>query len=229
MIKRALKLALIFAAFVLAASAIWYTEGIERYMTSRLGPTTGPFVLIGVSALNIVFPQIPIGIFAIAPLAGKLYGPLAGTAYLVLGETLGAGFWYLLGRLLRLNKFNGSFTKLSGYKLVHSQKTLDFNNLFWIGVIRQAPIVPLFLLSLGIGVARMPAKRFLVFMLLANIPIDAFWVLLGLHFSWETFPQVLGFLVLVAGTALLWRRVRGISFRQTLSEIRSALPRLEEV
>lgn len=123
-----------------------------------------PLLFIAVMALAVVspLPTIPLDL-----LAGRLFGPLPGTLYSVVGATLGSLVSFQLARWLGRD-FVARFLK--GH--IHfCQRCSDrlLSKIVFLG--RLLPIAPFDLLSYGAGLTRMSASRFAAASFLGMLPL----------------------------------------------------------
>ncbi|MFN7943103.1 MAG: TVP38/TMEM64 family protein [Thermoanaerobaculia bacterium] len=135
-------------------------------LESRLGDAgpLAPLLFVAVMALAVVspLPTIPLDL-----LAGRLFGPLPGTLYSVVGATLGSLVSFQLARWLGRD-FVARFLK--GH--IHfCQRCSDrlLSKIVFLG--RLLPIAPFDLLSYGAGLTRMSASKFAAASFLGMLPL----------------------------------------------------------
>jgi uncharacterized membrane protein YdjX (TVP38/TMEM64 family) len=123
-----------------------------------------PLLFVALMALAVVspLPTIPLDL-----LAGRLFGPLPGTLYSVVGATLGSLVSFQLARWLGRD-FVAHFLK--GH--IHFCQRCSDRLLSKIVVLgRLLPIAPFDLLSYGAGLTRMSASRFAAASFLGMLPL----------------------------------------------------------
>jgi uncharacterized membrane protein YdjX (TVP38/TMEM64 family) len=182
--KRLLGLLIAFAALAVLALGLWLAPLVTREKVeavARAGGAWGPFVLLGVQAVQIVIAPIP-GIF-VPILAGFLYGPLLGTAVTAAGTLAGAGLAFTIGRRAGrplVERWVGREKLAKARRLVSGRRWLALVPLFLF------PFSPSDLLCFAAGVTGLATGPFLLAVALGRFPKDVAWCLVGaglLHFG----------------------------------------------
>lgn len=143
-------------------SNIWSVEYLEQIIKNS--GWFAPAVYISLIALSVVISPIPGSCFAIV--AGKLWNPITGGIYTVIGGFIGSTIAYFIGR-----KFGEQGIKaLTGKKInfEKNQKNIYISGLIFLS--RLVPIVPFDLMSYGAGVIKIPFPMYAIATLLGMIP-----------------------------------------------------------
>jgi len=127
-------------------------DTLIAYMKS-LG-TLGPFIVIGLMILAIVFNPLPSAPIALA--SGAVYGHLWGTLYIVVGAEIGASIAFMITRLTGYHWLQHFTTKKWSLGWAGSQNTL----MTLVFVSRLMPFLSFDLISYGAGLTTITFWRF---------------------------------------------------------------------
>lgn len=140
--------------------------------------------------------------------AGVLFGPVAGTALVVVAATLGATGAFLWGR--RLGR--GAVARLTGDRFEKVDAWLHDRGLLAVLYVRLVPLVPFNLLNPVAGVTGVTLRDYVVGTAIGIIPGTFAFAALGGSFDDPSSPMFLsavGLLVVLAiGAPLVDRRIR---------------------
>ena len=198
LIFAAIILSLLIAGFVLADKSgvtdlILNMDTLIAYMQS-LG-TGGPFVVIGLMILAIVFNPLPSAPIALA--SGAVYGHFWGTVYIVAGAEIGALIAFFITRLTGYHWLQHFPAKKWSLGWVGSQNSLTT----MVFVSRLMPFLSFDLISYGAGLTTITFWRFALATLLGLLPAS----FLLAHFGGEmvdTDIQQLSVIILLLGLVI---------------------------
>lgn len=136
-------------------------EGLQEFLAAAGWAAPVLFVLFYVMGTVALVPGAPM-----TALAGALFGPLAGTALVVVGATAGATAAFALSRRLgraRVQRILGArLTKADGWLAQRGFATM-------LGL-RLTPLVPFSVLNYAAGLSRVPAKPYVWATALGIVP-----------------------------------------------------------
>ena len=152
----------------------------------------GPFLLIGLIALAIVFNPLPSAPIALG--AGAIYGHTLGTAYVVAGAELGAIIAFMIARWAgygMTHRFFGETGSLKGISSQNALTTLVF-------VSRLIPFMSFDLVSYAAGLSPIKLWRFAVATLVGLLPVSFVLAHYGAEIGNGDYRTLIG-IVLVIG------------------------------
>lgn len=221
--KIALGIGLI-AILALAYAVLWQTGSLATLVNGeelqarvgRLG-ILGPFAVVGLIALAIVFTPVPSAPIALA--AGALYGHLWGTLYVAGGAEIGALLAFFIARLVGYEVLQRRFGDRLSLGLLGSQNALTGI----VFVSRLLPFISFDLVSYAAGLTPLTVWRFALATLAGIVPASFLLAHFGKEIaSADATRMVISVLALglitlvpVAVKALLVRRARRAEARQT--------------
>lgn len=104
-------------------------------------------------------------------LSAVLFGPYLSTLFVWIAEVINAVILFSLARLLGRhfveNSLKGKYKELD--------KKLAHTNLFWLFILRAAPLIPYRFMDLAAGLTNLSSGRYFLVVLLAS-PIKIFWI-----------------------------------------------------
>jgi uncharacterized membrane protein YdjX (TVP38/TMEM64 family) len=104
---------------------------------------------------TVVALSLPVAVF-LSLLAGALFGRWLGTAVVSLASTLGATLAFLLSRYLLRDWVQRRF----GARLTTINRGIERDGAYYLFTLRLLPVVPFFLINLGMGLTPMRASTF---------------------------------------------------------------------
>ncbi len=156
------------AALLVLAVAAFYALGLNRYLTwdavrANLAKWKGQVeehLLLSLAVYFCVYVSVtalslPVG----APLglvSGALFGRWLGTAVVSVASTLGATLAFLSSRYL----FRDWVRRRLGARLAPINRGVERDGVFYLLTLRLLPVVPFWLINLGMGLTPMPARTF---------------------------------------------------------------------
>lgn len=163
---------------------------------------TGPLVMVGLIAVEVVIAPLPGGWLAIA--TGYLFGSLPGFIYAYIGNVLGATVAFSLARYLG-QPFIRKFVSDAKYDY-YSQKLKSSS--LGLALLYAIPLFPIDVISLLLGVSGISRQRFLVIMTLGFIPNMAIMNFVGGSIAMPEYRYIM--LGVVAGVIvyIVWRAVK---------------------
>jgi uncharacterized membrane protein YdjX (TVP38/TMEM64 family) len=166
------------AAVLLAAVAGLYALGLHRYLSweylrthlDELRAGVGEHLPVALLVFFLVYVAVTaLSLPAAAVLtlaAGALFGRWLGTAVASLASSVGATLAFLLSRYL----FRDWVQRRFGGRLEAINRGIERDGAYYLFTLRLVPAVPFFLVNLGMGLTRMPARTFLWVSLLGMLP-----------------------------------------------------------
>jgi uncharacterized membrane protein YdjX (TVP38/TMEM64 family) len=159
------------AILTLAYVVLWRTGSLAMLVdgealqarVGRLG-ILGPFAVVGLIALAIVFTPVPSAPIALA--AGALYGHLWGTLYVVGGAEIGALLAFFIARLVGYEVLQRWFGDQLSVGLLGSQNALTGI----VFVSRLLPFISFDLVSYAAGLTSLTVWRFALATLAGIVP-----------------------------------------------------------
>lgn len=169
----------------------------------------GPLAVIGLMALAIVISPIPSAPIALA--SGMAYGPLWGTAYIVIGAEAGAMIAFFIARLLGYEAMQKRFGDRLSVGLLGSQNVMTGIVL----VLRLIPFISFDMVSYAAGVTSLKPWRFSLATLIGVTPVSFILAYFGDELATWDFNRTawiavaLGFVTLIPLLAVAIRRGKG--------------------
>ncbi|MBK5915307.1 TVP38/TMEM64 family protein [Rhodocyclus purpureus] len=165
------------AAFVLLVLALigsviawrWTSLGewleVDRLVHElrRLGAGMGPLAALGAIVVASVV-AVPLGVIIVV--AAIVFGPWAGSAYVLIGASLGAATSFALGKALG----HGALRVLAGERVNALSERLARRGIVAMIVIRMLPIAPFAVVNMVAGASHLRLGDFLIGTLLGMIP-----------------------------------------------------------
>ena len=159
-----------FLVFIFLAIVLFrYMGGYEKLLAlfneiEKLGNWAPPaFVVIYVAAVIVSVPGS-----ALTAMAGMLFGPVLGVAYVTIASTIGAAITFLLSRYLLRDLVH---KKLSGRPSFRKIEDLtERHGGLFVSLVRLIPIFPFSLVNYGFGLTRVPFGIYVVCSALFMIP-----------------------------------------------------------
>jgi len=127
-----------------------------------LGPWAGLAFMTAYAAGAVAF--LPGLVFTIA--GGALFGPLWGTAYSLVGATLGAALAFLAAR----HGLGNWVAERTGRRLERLQAGIDREGWRFVALMRLVPLVPFNLLNYALGLTRIRLRTYVMTSLIAMAP-----------------------------------------------------------
>lgn len=162
------KALLLVAGLVLAAAvlvALFHggldTQPIQRAVASA--GTWGPAIFTALVTIG-VLTFVPGSFLAIT--GGLLFGPVAGTAYTVIGAISGASLAFLIARYLAADWFSRRLKGAVGM-LVHR---IEDEGWRFVALVRLVPVLPFAVVNYSLGLMRIKLSHYVVTSLLCMIP-----------------------------------------------------------
>lgn len=153
-----------------------------------------PTPVLAVAAFAVlVLGLVPRTLLAAA--AGLVFGPWAGTGYIILGATLGALVAFGIGRFLGRDfvAVQSRLARLDGW--------LANRGVLAVVTVRILPLAPFGMVSYAFGTSGVRLRAYLVGTVLGMLPATAVYVNLG---AASTRPGSMGFWIAVSAAVLLW-------------------------
>lgn len=171
-------LRVVIVGLVLAGLALAYTflkpwlaqDQLEALLT-RLGPWA-PVVYIGIYTVAPVF-FLPGS--ALTLVGGALFGPLWGTAYTIVGATMGGTLSFLLARYLIRSWAERKASRL----LQPINQGLRESGWMYLAITRLIPLFPFNLLNYAYGLTILPLWQYVVVSFITMLPGTFVYVYLG--------------------------------------------------
>lgn len=189
-------LGLILAFFILS---ILFTKNFNLFDIESIKIQIGsygilsPIIFIILMALAIVISPIPS--MPLDAVAGVLFGPVLGTAYAVIGGTIGASISFLIARFLG-RKF---IERIIKRHIDFCDACTDRYIVYFIFFSRLFPIFQFDIISYGAGITSIPLKKFVVATFFGMIPVTFLFVSYGdVIFFGDLFSVAFSTLLIVA-------------------------------
>lgn len=175
-----------------------------RGVVDRAGPWGPVLFVVAYAVLTVLLvPGSPLTIAA-----GVLFGPVVGTALVVVGATIGSTGAFLWGRRLGRD----AVARLTGERFAKLDDWLDDRGFLAVLYVRLVPVVPFNVANPVAGVTGIRLRDFVLGTALGIIPGSFAFAALGGSFDdplSPTFLTAIGLLVVLAvGAPLVDRRVR---------------------
>jgi len=165
-------------AAITAAVTLFFVSGLGKYLTlaalkanrdllaslyehHRLAMVAA---FIGVYVVQTALSLPGAAILSLA--AGAIFGAVPGTAYAVVGATVGATLAFLLTRYL----FHETVQRRFGVRLETINRELESAGLNYLLFLRLVPLFPFFLINLGAGLTQLPLRTFFIGTMIGIIP-----------------------------------------------------------
>lgn len=177
---------LLLGALALAVGA-FYALGLHRYLSwesvrthldawqaevgRNLPAAVLVFFLTYVSVTALSLPAATV----LSLLGGALFGRWLGTGVVSLASTLGATLAFLLSRYLLRDWVQARF----GGRLGPINQGVERDGAYYLLTLRLVPVVPFFLINLGLGLTRMRAGTFALVSWLGMLPATFLYVNAG--------------------------------------------------
>ncbi|MGH3736424.1 MAG: TVP38/TMEM64 family protein [Micromonosporaceae bacterium] len=193
----------VLAVLVVACAVVLLVVGLPApgTLASLIGGTGIPAPLLAVTAAAVLIVGLVPRTF-LAAVAGLVFGPWAGTAYIVAGATIGAMVAFGLGRWLgrdfvavqrRLARIDGWLTQRGTLGVV---------------TVRLLPVAPFGLTSYAFGTSGVGAGAYLVGTVVGMLPTSVVYANLGAS---ATRPGSPGFWIAVGAAASIWVATLGLT------------------
>lgn len=165
-----------FLILIIAIVLIWYlgkffridTQAVEDYL-KRFPLVLGAVIFIGLYVVVTFFIWLSKDIFKIA--SAIIFGPGLSTLFIWIAEIINAFILFHLARFLG----RGFVEKTLGRGSGNLDDKLAKANLFWLFLMRGAPLIPFRFLDLACGLTRISFKRYLIAVIFAS-PVRIFWL-----------------------------------------------------
>lgn len=183
-----------------------FNEAWVRQTISDLG-AFGPFALIGLMVLAIVFSPIPSGPIALA--AGALYGTTGGTIVSIIGAEIGALLAFSLSRYFGYNAVRQSQNPILKFISVpRSQR-----GLMWIVFVsRLIPFISFDAISYATGITNLTFGRFAIATAMGIVPIC--WALAAMGAGMTTSGMDWVLVVILGGAMTLAPAIATVTCRR---------------
>ncbi len=182
-------------------------EAVERRLAAL-----GPWAPVAFVAAYAVAAPLFLPGSALSVMGGALYGPVAGTAWSLLGATLGATLSFLLARTLA----GDAVRRLAGPKLDRLLAGVERDGWRFVALVRLVPLFPFSLSNYALGLTRIRLLPYVLTSLVCMAPGAAAFAFAG-HSSRAALggksdapAWTVATLALLAVMALLPRLVRGV-------------------
>ncbi len=184
--SQVLRVGLIVAALVLAV-LLFRLSGLDRFLSIEALAENRDWLLAEVARLGIVAVAVFIAIYAVAVAlslpgaliltitSGFLFGPVLGSAYAVIGATLGAVGLFLFVRM----GLGDSMRSRAGGAIDRLRRGFAENALGYLLFLRLLPIFPFWLVNLAAALLAVPLRTFTVATALGIIPGSAVYASFG--------------------------------------------------
>ncbi len=150
---------------VIAGAALWLFAHRERFDPALLETTLcdlGPWA-----------PLAHIALFGLA--GGALFGPLWGTAFNLVGATLGATAAFLVGRYLAADWVR----RRTGARLARLIAGVEAEGWRFVAFVRLVPLFPFNLVNYALGLTRIPLTSYILASLVCMAPGTLAYAWLG--------------------------------------------------
>tara|TARA_Y100000310_G_scaffold290149_1_gene317099 strand:+ start:926 stop:1603 length:678 start_codon:yes stop_codon:yes gene_type:complete len=170
----------------------------------------GPLIFIGVYFLSTILfiPATPLTVSS-----GILFGSFVGTAYVVIGATLGSMIAFLFARYFGKG-FVGNIVEKKFHKLKEYDEKIEQNGFMVMLVLRLLPIFPFNGLNFAMGMTRIKFKDYVLATFIGIIPGSFVFANLGGNILNIKSPQFLlsvGMLLTLMAMPLVYRKFKNNS------------------
>lgn len=215
------------AAVLLLAVAAFYAVGGQRYFSwnylrshldagqalvrHNLPLALAAFFLVYVAVTALSLPVAA----ALTLTAGAVFGRWLGTAVVSVASTLGAALAFLSSRYLLRDWVRRRY----GSRLGPVERGVERDGAYYLFTLRLVPLVPYFLINLGMGLTGMRVRTFALVSWLGMLPgtflyVNAGAALAGVDEPGDILsPEVLGALALLGITPLMVRKILRLRVR----------------
>ena len=149
------------------------------------------FTLASYFALYVLSTALSIpGATILTLMAGALFGLTTGTILVSFASTLGATLAFLTSRFLFQDLVNKKFSKA----IKKLNDGIEREGSFYLFTIRLIPILPFFVINLGMGITNFNIFKYMIVSQIAMLPATIIYVNAGLQLSEiESLSQILSF------------------------------------
>lgn len=183
-----------FLILIIAIALIWYlgkffridTQAVEDYLR-KFPLVLGAVIFIGLYVVITFFIWLSKDIFKIV--SAVIFGPVLSALFIWISEIINAFILFHLARLLGRSFVEKTIGGGSG----NLDEKIAKASLFWLFLMRGAPLIPFRFLDLACGLTRISFKRYLIAVIFAS-PVRIFWlqyILAGVGRAALSRPQAL--------------------------------------